>query len=169
MWIKNGRSSILTEEFEEGNGFDLYIDGARFLPDSVTVSKVSKWLDSLKCVDQFETSVIPRAFKLLKFGFVQIFRSKCSYLKCSNALFEDNFLASIYRCSGHPLPPSLPGTGSDWLARNNTSNIELWKASWCGVMAIVWTCEFPILVILVMFQENARHFLWWSPCSFTVI
>jgi len=41
VWIKNGRPSILTEEFEEGNGFDLYIDGARFLPDSVTISKVS--------------------------------------------------------------------------------------------------------------------------------
>lgn len=41
VWIKNGRSSILTDEFEEGNGFDLYIDGARFLPDSVTVSKVA--------------------------------------------------------------------------------------------------------------------------------
>lgn len=41
VWIKNGRPSILTEEFEEGNGFDLYIDGARFLPDSITVSKVA--------------------------------------------------------------------------------------------------------------------------------
>lgn len=40
VWIKNGRSSILTKEFEEGNGFDVYIDGARFLPDSVTISKV---------------------------------------------------------------------------------------------------------------------------------
>ena len=40
VWIKNGRPSILTDEFEEGNGFDLYIDGGRFLPDSVTVSKV---------------------------------------------------------------------------------------------------------------------------------
>ena len=39
--MKNGRPSILTDEFEEGNGIDLYIDGARFLPDSVTVSKVS--------------------------------------------------------------------------------------------------------------------------------
>lgn len=59
MWIKNGRSSILTEEFEEGNGFDLYIDGARFLPDSVTVSKVSNWLDSVKCADQFEATAFP--------------------------------------------------------------------------------------------------------------
>ncbi|KAM7426567.1 Coiled-coil domain-containing protein 17 [Porites harrisoni] len=41
IWIKNGRPSILTDEFEEGNGIDLYIDGARFLPDSVTVSKVA--------------------------------------------------------------------------------------------------------------------------------
>ena len=40
VWIKNGRSSILTKEFEEGNGFDVYIDEARFLPDSVTISKV---------------------------------------------------------------------------------------------------------------------------------
>ncbi|KAK2569928.1 hypothetical protein P5673_005787, partial [Acropora cervicornis] len=40
VWIKNGRSSILTKEFEEGNGFDVYIDGARFLPNSVTISKV---------------------------------------------------------------------------------------------------------------------------------
>lgn len=41
VWIKNGRSFILTGEFEEGNGFDLYIDGARFLPDNITVSKVA--------------------------------------------------------------------------------------------------------------------------------
>ncbi|XP_078356622.1 uncharacterized protein LOC144641496, partial [Oculina patagonica] len=41
VWIKNGRPSILTDEFEEGSGFDLYIDGARFLSDSVTVSKVA--------------------------------------------------------------------------------------------------------------------------------
>lgn len=41
VWIKNGRSSILTDEFEEGNGFDLYIDAARFLPDSVSVTKVA--------------------------------------------------------------------------------------------------------------------------------
>lgn len=41
VWIKNGRSSILTKEFEEGNGFDVYIDGARFLPNSVTISKVA--------------------------------------------------------------------------------------------------------------------------------
>jgi len=49
VWIKNGRPSILTDEFEEGNGIDLYIDGARFLPDSVTVSKVS----SKRHVDSF--------------------------------------------------------------------------------------------------------------------
>ena len=40
VWIKHGRPSIVTEPFEPGSGFDLYIDGARFLPDSVTVSKV---------------------------------------------------------------------------------------------------------------------------------
>ncbi|PFX30101.1 hypothetical protein AWC38_SpisGene5082 [Stylophora pistillata] len=41
VWIKNGRSSILTDEFDDGNGFDLYIDGARFLPDSVSITKVA--------------------------------------------------------------------------------------------------------------------------------
>ncbi|KXJ14737.1 hypothetical protein AC249_AIPGENE27875 [Exaiptasia diaphana] len=40
-WVKNGRSSVATEEFSPGNGFDLYIDGARFLPDSVTYTKVA--------------------------------------------------------------------------------------------------------------------------------
>ena len=27
--------------FEEGDGFDVYVDGARFLPDNITLSKVS--------------------------------------------------------------------------------------------------------------------------------
>ncbi|KAK3739534.1 hypothetical protein QZH41_016209 [Actinostola sp. cb2023] len=40
-WIKNGRSSMASDEFIPGSGFDLYIDGARFLPDSVTYTKVA--------------------------------------------------------------------------------------------------------------------------------
>ncbi|XP_048587115.1 uncharacterized protein LOC5517188 isoform X2 [Nematostella vectensis] len=40
-WIKYGRPSLPSQPFEAGNGFDLYIDGARFLPDSVTFTKVT--------------------------------------------------------------------------------------------------------------------------------
>jgi hypothetical protein len=34
------RPQFLDKPFEKGMGIDFYIDGARFLPDNVTVSKV---------------------------------------------------------------------------------------------------------------------------------
>ncbi|XP_031564319.1 uncharacterized protein LOC116299741 isoform X2 [Actinia tenebrosa] len=40
-WLKNARSFVTNKMFTPGSGFDLYIDGVRFLPDSVTVSKVA--------------------------------------------------------------------------------------------------------------------------------
>ncbi|XP_078575992.1 uncharacterized protein LOC144861823 isoform X4 [Branchiostoma floridae x Branchiostoma japonicum] len=40
-WIAHERSSPPTDVFGSDDGFDLYIDGARFLPDAVTISRVA--------------------------------------------------------------------------------------------------------------------------------
>ncbi|XP_066298686.1 uncharacterized protein [Branchiostoma lanceolatum] len=40
-WIAHERSSAPTDVFGSDDGFDLYIDGARFLPDAVTISRVA--------------------------------------------------------------------------------------------------------------------------------
>ena len=36
-----------TQEFSQGDGFFLYVDGARHLPDNVTVSRVRLWYMSV--------------------------------------------------------------------------------------------------------------------------
>ncbi|XP_059151750.1 uncharacterized protein LOC131937975, partial [Physella acuta] len=40
-WLPCERRVALTEPFHSGDGFDVYIDGCRFLPDSVTYSRVA--------------------------------------------------------------------------------------------------------------------------------
>lgn len=40
-WQQGQRPSLSNEVYEEHAGFDLYIDGARFLPYNVTISKVN--------------------------------------------------------------------------------------------------------------------------------
>ena len=39
-YIQNLKSQVIDRPFEKGMGVDFYIDGARFLPDNVTVTKV---------------------------------------------------------------------------------------------------------------------------------
>ena len=41
-WLPCERRVPLKEPFLAGDGFDIYVDGCRFLPDSVTFSKVSQ-------------------------------------------------------------------------------------------------------------------------------
>ncbi len=39
-WLPNQRSFPPSEPFGSTDGFDVYIDGCRYLPDSVTISRV---------------------------------------------------------------------------------------------------------------------------------
>lgn len=39
-FIVNTKAQFLDTPFEKGMGVDFYVDGVRFLPDNVTVSKV---------------------------------------------------------------------------------------------------------------------------------
>ena len=39
-WLDVSRTGPPTEQFSQGDGFFLYVDGARHLPDNVTVSRV---------------------------------------------------------------------------------------------------------------------------------
>ena len=41
------RTGPPTREFSQGDGFFLYVDGARHLPDNVTVSRVRLWYMSV--------------------------------------------------------------------------------------------------------------------------
>ena len=41
-WIPRERIGAPYEPFTSGDGFDLYVDGCRNLPDAVTLSKVDK-------------------------------------------------------------------------------------------------------------------------------
>ena len=41
-WIPRERIGAPYEPFTSGDGFDLYVDGCRHLPDAVTLSKVDK-------------------------------------------------------------------------------------------------------------------------------
>ncbi|XP_074643635.1 uncharacterized protein LOC141900574 isoform X3 [Tubulanus polymorphus] len=40
-WISFERKMVISEQFGPSDGFDLYIDGCRFLPDSVTITRVA--------------------------------------------------------------------------------------------------------------------------------
>lgn len=42
VWINSKRKTAPTQPYHGTDGFDLYIDGARFLPCNVTISKVSR-------------------------------------------------------------------------------------------------------------------------------
>lgn len=42
-WLPLERKTPLKEPFLTGDGFDIYVDGCRYLPDSVTFTKVYKY------------------------------------------------------------------------------------------------------------------------------
>ena len=41
------RTGPPTQEFSQGDGFFLYVDGAKYLPDNITVSRVRLWYMSV--------------------------------------------------------------------------------------------------------------------------
>lgn len=61
-WLPFERSKPCRDPFLSGDGFDVYVDGCRYLPDSVTFSKVSGvvpflWLVSLLRIKLLESNL----------------------------------------------------------------------------------------------------------------
>ena len=45
-WIKQEKPEAMTDPYSATDGFDLYVDGCKNLPDSVTITRVSSTFSS---------------------------------------------------------------------------------------------------------------------------